>query len=116
MATDAASVTSTAGTWMRMGVTPTRPMSRPRANPSERMLRARDSGMPWAMRWRGSQFQTPHFAGDVEEKEESEQEKQRAAKDGTDLGTEEIRKRREGAGMCVKTCTARVITVSTATV
>ena len=44
---------------MRMGETATRPTSRPSANPRERMLRARDSGMPWAMRWRGSQFHTP---------------------------------------------------------
>ena len=59
MAIEAASVTSTAGTWMRMGETPTRPMSSPNANPSDRMFNARDSGMPCAMRWRGNQFHTP---------------------------------------------------------
>src|SRR5664279_3281216 len=51
MATEAARVTSTAGTWIRMGDTPTRPISRPRANPSDRIFSARDSGMPWAIRW-----------------------------------------------------------------
>jgi hypothetical protein len=57
MAMDAASVTTTGETLMRILETPTRPIRMPRANPRERMLRARDSGMPWAMRWRGSQFQ-----------------------------------------------------------
>ena len=46
MATEATRVTWMAGTRMRMGETPTRPTSRPRANPRERMLSARDSGMP----------------------------------------------------------------------
>ena len=59
IAIDAASVTVTAGTWMRMGETATRPMSRPSAKPSERILSAFDSGIPWAIRWRGSQFHTP---------------------------------------------------------
>ncbi len=59
MATEAHKVTVMAGTRIKMGETATRPMRRPNAKPSERMLSARDSGMPWAMRWRGSQFHTP---------------------------------------------------------
>jgi hypothetical protein len=38
MAIEAASVTSIAGTWIRMGETPTRPMSKPRANPSDNIV------------------------------------------------------------------------------
>ena len=59
MAMEAAIVTAIAETWMRIGETPTRPTSRPRPNPSERILSARVGAMPWATRWRGSQFQTP---------------------------------------------------------
>ena len=46
IAVDAARVTVMGCTRIRMGETPTRPMSRPSANPSERILRARDSGTP----------------------------------------------------------------------
>ena len=55
----AASVTSGAGTLISTGATATRPISRPSANPSERIFSARDSGMPCAIRCCASQFQTP---------------------------------------------------------
>ena len=59
MAIDAPSVTSIGDTCARIGETPTLPISSPSAKPSERIFRARDSGMPCAIRWRGSQFHTP---------------------------------------------------------
>ena len=59
IATEARSVTVEGGTYMSIGDTPTRPMSNPSANPSERIFNARDSGIPWAMRCLGNQFQTP---------------------------------------------------------
>src|ERR1022692_3008756 len=55
---DAASVTVGEETLIRMRETTTRPTSRPKAKPSERMPRARDSGMPCATRCLGNQFHT----------------------------------------------------------
>ena len=46
MAIEATRATVTAGTRIRIGDMPMRPMSKPSANPSERMLSARDSGTP----------------------------------------------------------------------
>ena len=59
MASAATSVTWIADTWMRIGETATRPTSNPSANPSDRIFSARFSGMPWAVKCRGSQFQIP---------------------------------------------------------
>ena len=59
MATEAASSTRSGEIWMRIGETATRPTSSPSANPREKILSARDSGMPCAIRWRASQFHTP---------------------------------------------------------
>ena len=55
------------------------------------MLSARFSGMPLAMRWRGSQFHTPTSQTDVEEEKETDHEQQRAAKDGGDPGENKAR-------------------------
>lgn len=44
------------------GDTATRPSNRPSAKPSDRIVSARDSGTPCAIKWRASQFHTPHSA------------------------------------------------------
>ena len=47
--------------------------------------------MPWAMRWRGSQFQTPTSQDHVEEEEGSEQEEEWTAKDWASVGEDKAR-------------------------
>ena len=73
MAADAKSVTVTAGTRMRIGETPTRPINRPSANPSEKNVESARFGNPLRDEVSGQPIPDAHLAADVEKKEEPEQ-------------------------------------------
>ena len=75
MATAAASKTQRGRTWIRTGETATRPANSPSANPSDRIFRARDCGMPSCRQVPREPVPHSDFARHVKEQEQR-QEKQ----------------------------------------